>query len=59
MDETQKHRLFCELRYWINNGYTHEDKFTELKNRIAKKRGKESAELLIKRIKWYMAKCNN
>ena len=54
MDKQEKHRLMCELRYWIAHGYTQEPQLTDLRRRIAKKRGKKSADLLIKRIEWYI-----
>lgn len=52
--QEEKHRLMCELRYWISKGYRGPIKLEELKKTIQKHRGLKSAELLVKRIEWYI-----
>lgn len=40
------HRLECEARHWLREGYTRREQVDELIQRIAKRRGEGAAELL-------------
>ena len=40
------HRLECEARHWLREGYTSRDQVDDLMKRIAQRRGEGAAELL-------------